>query len=61
MNPLRIGLSSWRWPLVGALAVAAFYEKFDALYAKFKSQQDAENERKTAEYYASLPPVGAAK
>ena len=44
-----------------AAAVAAFYEKFDALYAKFKSQQDVEHERKTAEYYASLPPVGAAK
>ncbi len=35
-----------------AAAVCAFYERFDVIHAKFKGQQDAENARKTAEYYA---------
>ena len=35
-----------------ASAVASFYERFDVIHAKFKGQEDAENARKTAEYYA---------
>ena len=32
-------------------ALDAFFEKFDAIYATFKRDEDAENARRTKEYY----------